>query len=189
MAQYCAQRAITIHSTLDDRLSLARSENNLGLVLIRRGDLVDAEADLKRASVLFDESGVETGKAEVLLSLCELEVARSRPDEAERLAGEARTLAERHNEKATLAECRMWMGRIAADRGDHARVDAEFREAWGILDALGATERLSRCPVQYAEIVETRGDLAGDTQQLRLRVRHIVPGRGAATVQERSASA
>src|SRR5439155_11703 len=70
MAEYYAQRAITIHETLDDRLSLARSENNLGLVLIRRGDLVDAEDHLKRASVLFDETGVETGKSEVLLSLC-----------------------------------------------------------------------------------------------------------------------
>ena len=65
-AEYYAQRAITIHETLDDRLSLARSENNLGLVLIRRGDLVDAEGHLERANVLFDESGVEVGKADAL---------------------------------------------------------------------------------------------------------------------------
>jgi tetratricopeptide (TPR) repeat protein/DNA-binding XRE family transcriptional regulator len=190
MAEYYAQRAITIHETLNDRLSLARSENNLGLVLIRRGDLVDAEDHLKRAIVLFDESGIEAGKAEVLLSLCELEIARSRPDAAEQFALDARRFAERHDEKATLADCHMWAGRIAAERGDDARVDTEFREAWGILDALGATERLSRCHVQYAEILEKRGDLVGANQQLRLALTHLVPGRGAAAArQERSASA
>src|SRR5207245_10321091 len=127
-------------------------------------------------------------KGQVLSILCVLQIARSRRDEAERLAIEARRFAERHDEKATLAECHMWIGRIAAEGGDHARVDAEFREAWGILDALGATERLSRCHVQYAEILEKRGDLAGANQQLRLAISHLVPGRGAATVQDRSAS-
>jgi hypothetical protein len=84
----------------------------------------------------------------------------------------------------------VWAGRIAAERGDDARVDTEFREAWGILDALGATERLSRCHVQYAEILEKRGDLVGANQQLRLALTHLVPGRGAAAArQERSASA
>jgi hypothetical protein len=84
----------------------------------------------------------------------------------------------------------MWIGRIAAERGDHARVDAEFGEAWGILDALGATERLSRCHVQYAEILEKRGDLAGANQQLRLALTHIVPGRAtSAARQDRSVSA
>ena len=190
MAEYYAQRAIAIHETLDDRLSLARSENNLGLVLIRRGDLVDAEGHLTRASRLFDETGVETGKADVLLSLCELEIARSRLDEAEELAVEAVRFAERHDERATLADCHIWMGRIAAELGEDARVDAEFGVAWGILDALGATERLSRCHMQYAEILEMRGDLAGANQQLRLALNNLVPGRGAAAVrQDRSASA
>ena len=145
---------------------------------------------MERANVLFDESGVEVGKADVLLSLCELEIARSRPDDAERFATEARRLAERHDEKATIADCHMWMGRIAADRGDAARVDTEFREAWGILDALGATERLSRCHVQYAEILEKRGDLAGANRQLRHALTHLVPGRSAGAARmDRSASA
>ena len=38
-ASYYAQRAISIHETLNDRLSLARSENNLALLLVKRGEL------------------------------------------------------------------------------------------------------------------------------------------------------
>lgn len=189
-AEYYAQRAITIHETLNDRISLARSENNLGIVLIRRGDLGAAEEHLRRSIVLYDETRVEIGRANVLLSLCELEIARANIDEAERLALEARAFAERLDEQATLADAHVFIGQIAAERGDHARVDSEFGEAWGILDGLGATERLSRCHVKYAEILEKRGDLASANRQLRLALSRLVPGRTASTgQQDRTATA
>ena len=187
---FYAQRAIAIHETLNDRLSLARSENNLGVVLIKRGDLAAAEEHLSRACALWDEAGVEVGRAEVALSLCELAIAQSRLDEAEMFAVEARERAERLSEKTTLADSHIWLGRIAAERGEHARVDLEFREAWGILDALGAPERLSRCHVEYAELLEKRGDLAAANQQLRLALRQIQPGRPARIAkQDHSATA
>jgi tetratricopeptide (TPR) repeat protein/DNA-binding XRE family transcriptional regulator len=186
---YYAQRALTIHETLNDRLSLARSENNLGLLLIKRGDLAAAEQHLLRGMSLWDESAAEVGRAELLLSLCELEVARMRLDDAEKFAVEARDCAEELSEKATLAEAHMWLGRIAAERGEQARVDAEFREAWGILDALGAPERLSRCHVEYAELLERRGDIASANHHLRIALLQLHPARVASTHQERSATA
>jgi len=184
-----AQRAITIHETLNDRLSLARSENNLGMVLIKRGDLAAAEEHLSRALALWEEEAVEVGRATVLLSLCELAVARLRMDEAEKYAVEAQDFAEQLSEKATLAEAHMWLGRIAAERGDHARVDAEFLEAWGLLDALGGPERLSRCHVLYAELLEKRGDLAAANAQLHLALSRLHPGRVAPARLERIATA
>src|SRR5260370_38786939 len=36
-ATYYAQRAVALHETLNDRISLARTENNLGLMLLRTG--------------------------------------------------------------------------------------------------------------------------------------------------------
>src|ERR1700693_231927 len=44
-----AHRAIGIHETLSDRIALARSENNLGMLLVRRGDLADAQSHIERA--------------------------------------------------------------------------------------------------------------------------------------------
>ena len=184
-----AQRAITIHETLNDRLSLARSENNLGMVLIKRGDLAAADEHLSRALALWEEEAVEVGRANVLLSLCELAVARLRMDDAEKYAVEARDLAEQLSEKATLAEAHIWLGRVAAERGENARVDAEFREAWGLLDALGAPERLSRCHVQYAELLEKRGDLAAANEQLHLALSRLHPARVAPARLERIATA
>ncbi|TMF43170.1 MAG: helix-turn-helix transcriptional regulator [Chloroflexi bacterium] len=189
-AAYYAQRSISIHETLNDRLSLARSENNLGRLLVKRGELAGAGEHLTRALALFDEAAIEVGRAEILLSLCELDIARSRLDAAETYAVEARTYAERLAEKATLADCHQWLGRIAAERGEHDRVDAEFREAWGILDALGAEERLSRCHVVYAELLEKRGDLAAANHQLRLALNRLHPAKIAPPAQlERTATA
>ena len=189
-ASYYAQRALAIQETLNDRISLARSENNLGVLLVKRGDLVAASSHLTRALALFEEAAVEPARAEILLSLCELDIARSRLEEAESFAVQALDFAERLAEKATQAECHMWLGRIAAERGDNARVDAEFREAWGILDALGAPERLSRCHVEYAELLERRGDLAAANRQLRLALNRIQPSRSATAGQvDRTATA
>jgi tetratricopeptide (TPR) repeat protein len=174
---YYAQRAITIHETLNDRISLARSENNLGLLLLKKGDLTGAEEHIKRGYALFIEAGVEVGRAAVLLSLSELAIATSRLDEAEKLADEAREFAGRLSEKATVANAHMWLGRIAVERGDPARVDTEFREALGILDAIGASDRLSQCHAEYAEVLEKRGDLAAANQQLHLALRRFLPAR------------
>jgi tetratricopeptide (TPR) repeat protein/DNA-binding XRE family transcriptional regulator len=175
---YYAQRALAIHETLNDRLSLARSETNLGLLLIKRGDLSAADQHLTRGLALWVETAVEVGRAEVLLGLCELAFTRSQLAEAEKFAIDARDLSEKLSEKATLAECHMWLGRIAAERGGHERVDAEFGAATGILEALGASERLSRCHVQYAELLEKRGDLVAANQQLRLALGRL-PSRSA----------
>src|SRR4029077_13597413 len=97
---------------------------------------------LNRALALFDEGAVETGRAEILLSLCELDIARSRLDAAETYAVEARTYAERLNERATLADSHQWLGRIAAERGEQERVGSVVREARGLPARLGARERL-----------------------------------------------
>jgi tetratricopeptide (TPR) repeat protein len=58
-----AQRALTIYETLNDRLSLARSENNLGLLYFKRGQPAQAIDHVERGLRLFEEAGVEIGKA------------------------------------------------------------------------------------------------------------------------------
>ena len=175
-AAHFAQRALTLHETLNDRLSLARSENNLALILLKRRDFEGADAHLTRSLSLFEEAAVETGKAGVLLSLCELSHARSQLDEAERFAGQALEVAERSAELANAAESHLWLGRIAAARGNDAIVDAEFAVAVKTLEELGSIERLRRCRITYAEILEARGDLATANEHLKLALADIRPG-------------
>ncbi len=166
-AAHYAHRAIAIHDTLNDRISLARSENNLGLMLLRAGDATKARGHLERAVRLFDVDGVEAGKSDFLLSLSELALAESALDEADRFAKEALALAMRLAEGSSVAESHLGLGRIAAARGDHGTVDTEFHAAFDLFEESGVGERLSRAHADYASILEARGDFGGAVQHLK----------------------
>lgn len=175
-ASHYARRALAIFETLHDQRSVVRSENNLGLLLIKRGELVEAESHLIRALSLGDQLRMEHGRSHILLSLCELASARSNFVAAERFAQEALEAAASQGELATVAEAHMWIGQVTSDsEGDPDRVDSEFATAWGILDGLGARDRLSRCHAQYAEILQQRGDLATANHHLRLALAQVRP--------------
>jgi tetratricopeptide (TPR) repeat protein/DNA-binding XRE family transcriptional regulator len=164
-----AQKAIVLHETLNDRLSLARSENNLGLLLLRgQHNPVEARRHLDRSARLWDEIGVEAGKAAMMLSLSELALAESRMDDAARHAGEALELATRLSEIPSVGDSHVWLGLIAAARGDDATVDAEFAAAFEALERPGESpERASRNHARYADILETRGDIVGAVKHLK----------------------
>ena len=162
-----AQKALAIHQTLSDRLSLARSENNLALLLLHSGDVAGAQTHVDRSMKLFEEMEVETGRAHVLLTVAEIALARRDADTAERYGLEAMAMAQRLGEGAAVTEAHYWLAQVALARGDAEAVDAEFAAALSDLHATGR-ERLARYRARYAEILERRGDLAAANRQLRL---------------------
>jgi tetratricopeptide (TPR) repeat protein/DNA-binding XRE family transcriptional regulator len=167
-AAHYAQRAMAIHETLNDRISLARSENNLGLMLLQQGDRARARGHLERSLQRFDEAGAEAAKAAVLLSLSELALAESELDQAARFAHAALDLASRLSEESYVSDAHVWLGRIAAAHDDYGTADAEFAAAFDVLENLGSpAERSSRAHADYAEILEARGDFAGAVQHLK----------------------
>jgi tetratricopeptide (TPR) repeat protein/DNA-binding XRE family transcriptional regulator len=172
-----AQRALNIHQTLNDQLSLARSENNLGVLLVRAGDVYGAKTHLERALSLFEESAVETSKANVFLSLAELALAKHELAEAERHSHEAIDLASRLGELTTVAEAHYWLSKVAEARGDDQAVDAEFAATFDALGQEPGKGRAARYHAMYAEILEARGDLAGANRELKLALSFPPPGK------------
>jgi len=154
-----AGRSIALLEVLRDRVSLARAENELGLILLAQGNRVGALAHLERSLELSDETNLEVGRSHVLLSLCELSLQERNVTLARQLAGEALELAGRLQEGANVAEAHMWLGRIAAEAGDDDVADSEFAQAIDRLTQLDMNERLLRCHRIYADILEKRGDL------------------------------
>jgi tetratricopeptide (TPR) repeat protein len=154
-----AMRSVALLEVLRDRVALARSENNLALVLMARGELDAARVHLDRSLELCDEADLEFGRSHVLLSLCELSMQEGNVDQAHQLALQALELAERLEEGASIAEAHVWLGRIADRRGEHEAVDREFEDAIRGFEALGMRERLLQCHGVYAEILERRGEL------------------------------
>lgn len=155
-----AMRSVALLEVLRDRVSLARSENNLGLALLARGDAEAARRHLERALEQIDEGDVEFGRSHVLLSLVELEMQEGNVDGAFDRAREALELAERLEVGANIAEAHEWLGRIADRRGEAETADREFEQAIRGFEAMGVRERLLQTHGVYAEILERRGELA-----------------------------
>jgi tetratricopeptide (TPR) repeat protein len=174
-AGHFAQRALNIHQTLNDRLSLARSENNLGILLLRGGDTAAAGPHIRRALEIFEEAGVEIGKANGILSLSELALAKRDVVEAERYGHEALELARRLGEFGTVAEAHYWLAKVAEANSDDEAVDAEFEAAFDALGHEPGKGRAARYHAMYAEILEERGDLAAANRQLKLALAAAPP--------------
>jgi len=162
-----AQKALTIHQTLNDRISQARSENNLGMLLLRGGDVLSAQAHIDRAMGMFDEANVEIDKAQIMLSLVEVALARRDVMTARRQAEKALALAERLHETATVSDAHYWLARVAHAEGDEASVDAEFAAALSEPNEPSSRERIATYRAAYAEILEGRGDIVEANRQLK----------------------
>ena len=154
-----ANRAIALLEVLHDRLALARAENHLGLIMLAKGDHSQAQEHLDRSLGLFEETDLQAGRSNVLLSLCELSLQVGQIGHADELAHEALELAERLHERGNAAEAHMWLGQVADRRADPKATDREFNLALSELTGLGTEERLLRCHGAYAEILERRGEM------------------------------
>jgi tetratricopeptide (TPR) repeat protein len=166
-ARRYAQKALTIHETLQDRISQARSLNNLGWMLVKLGDFPAARTHLDRALRIFEEQHVEVGRAEFLMSLATLEMEEGRLETATATAHRSLELSTRLGEAATAADGHVLIGQVAGRRGRDADADEAFAKAMTFAQAAGPA-RLSRVHEAYADVLEMRGDLASANRHLKL---------------------
>jgi tetratricopeptide (TPR) repeat protein len=175
-----AQKALTIHETLQDRISQARSLNNLGWMLVKLGDFAAARTNLDRALRILDDQHVEVGKAEFLMSLAALEMAEGRLETATATARRSLDLSTRLDEVSTAAEGYILIAQIAARRGRDVDADEALAHAL-IYGARAGGARLSWVHEAYAEVLEARGDLAGANRHLK---QALTARRPASTAEE-----
>ena len=171
-----ASRSIALLEVLRDRVSLARAENNLGLILLAQGDRASAQKHLDRSLELAEETNLEVGRSHVLMSLCELSLLQGNMQAARQFAQQALEIAERLHEVANVAEAHVWLGRVAAEVGDDELADTEFEIAIRQLSELGIEERLLRCHGIYAEVLEKRGELKSAYEHMKKAFSASRPG-------------
>ena len=183
-----SQKALTIHETLNDRVSLARSLNNLGWMLVQLGEFAMARTHLDRAIRIFDELGVQPGKAEFLMSLASLESGEGRIETAAATARRALDLATRLGEMATAAEAYTLLGQVAARQGRDAEADHAFAAGIDAAERGGGGPRVAAVHEAYAEVLESRGNLVGANRHLKQAIAAHRP-RAAANAESRIATA
>jgi tetratricopeptide (TPR) repeat protein/DNA-binding XRE family transcriptional regulator len=162
-----SQKSIALNEMLRDQYSTAAAENNLALALMNMSNYTSAEEHLDRSIEIFDGLGRDRGRSHVLLSYAELYFASGRLDAAERSGAEAQELAASLNERPAEASAHLWLGKVAAARGDVETTDREFATAIAMLEKMNLAERLMQTHATYAEILEQRGDHQAANQHLR----------------------
>ena len=163
----CSTRSVALFETLQDLVSLAREENNLGCYLIDCGALTSARSHLERSVELFQRTNLEKGRGLLLLSLCELCFVQGDLEHANSHAESALEAATSQKETWSIADAHIWKGRVSARLGDEERADEAFQSAVAILEKSRMVERLIQCHATYAEVLEARGDMSRAYEHLR----------------------
>ena len=156
-----AQRAIALYALEQDESLLARAENELGLLVMRQGQLDKAEAYFRTALDRLEAAGVERLRSHYLLSLGELWLLQERVDEAFAAVTEAVELATRLDETLAIVTGHQQLGELRERRGEHQLADQHFEHALQLSEQADLPERRAELLTVYGRILEARGDVAG----------------------------
>jgi tetratricopeptide (TPR) repeat protein/DNA-binding XRE family transcriptional regulator len=138
------------------RMDMPRAENDLGMVMMGRGELERAEQLFRAALDHYAAAGIERLQSHTLLSMGELREKQGRLDEAVTFVIEAIERAAAWNEMYSLTSGYRQLGELYAVRGDHHLADAAFQRALALLQETGLEERAADCMRAYERVLFER---------------------------------
>ena len=174
--------ALEVASDIDSSKREGESHWRLGAVAIDTGDFEDAERDLKRAEVIFEETGNQLYIARVTLEQARLALERKRTSAALELAEEARSVAEELDAMKELSECRTVLGRIALDEGDPDRAREHWEEAVDVFQTRGMYDDALETLERLVELCDAEDDW-DEAYMWYQRARELAGDAPAATVE------
>lgn len=154
-------KALALYALEHDKALVARGENELGLLLMRQGQMVRAEEVFRTALLHFEEAGIERAKSHVLLSLGELKLKIGDHSSGIAIVKEGINLAKRLDERIALGDGHELLAQLYERTGKHKPADKEFGVALRLFQREGLRERLAESHATYASILEARGDTGG----------------------------
>jgi tetratricopeptide (TPR) repeat protein len=154
-------KALALYSIESDLSAVYRVENDLGQLLLEEGQIDSAERHFLKAFAGADELHIDRrGRGHVLISLGEVNLRKGRLDEARRYLNLAAETGEAFGERIVLAEVHVLLGQLE-ERLNNAHVaDDHFLQAIEILGKLEMPDRLRDCHMEYARVLDDRGDAA-----------------------------
>lgn len=161
-----ASRAVALYAVENDlrpapaRMDLPRIENDLGLMLLRDGQLPRAEELFRSALRRIDEAGAEHVRGYVLLSLAEVCSLQSKHDDALELIASTIELAERLEERLTLANAYQQLGEVRGARREYELSELAFRQALDLFGDAGMDRQREECLAAYQHVFDGRDDAA-----------------------------
>jgi tetratricopeptide (TPR) repeat protein len=161
------EQARSAFDKVGEPLATALVLNNLGLLMIRTGQLERAEALLLEAMAIWERLDSRTEFLSPLQNLAELAELRGRNESAESYWRELREQAFQMGsvDSAVIGEC--GLGRVRLERGDVAAAREQLRIARGRLDErAGWSDAAEAIHLLEASVAAAEGDTDGAIQLL-----------------------
>ena len=162
-------KALALYSIESDLSAVYRVENDLGNLLLREGHLDAAERHFLNALAGADKLQINRrGRGFIVANLGEVCLRSGRRQEARRYLEDALGMGEAFGERIVVAEASMLLGRLEEGLGCPELADDHYRTAIRALEVVDMPNRLRDCYVEYAQVLESRGDMQAAYRQLQL---------------------
>ncbi len=143
----------------------ASTKNNLGYMLLRMGELKEAESHLLQARKVFDSFGDRIRRAQVDDSIAHLYLAQGKPKQAYEVIDQAVKVTENGDEDLLLAEALTTKGLIYCKLGRYVDGMRVLEEAHRLASRCGDNEGAGRA---LLVLIEEAGELLDDDEQQRI---------------------
>jgi tetratricopeptide (TPR) repeat protein len=162
-------RALALYSMESDLSAVHRVENDLGHLLLHEGQVDSAEQHLLKALDGADELHMDRrGRGFILSNLGNVKLKQGHLDDARGYLNEALDAGEAFGERIVLAEVHALLGQLEERLSDGHAADEHFRLALRLLAEIEMPDRLRDCHMEYAQLLEDRGDVAGAARHWKL---------------------
>lgn len=164
-------KALALYSIESESSAVYRVENDLGNLLLREGRLDAAERHFIKALAGAEELQINRrGRGYILANLGDVCLRQGRTDEARGYLNQALEAGEAFGERIVVADAEMLLGKLEEKLGNPRSADGYFVAAIRCLEEIEMPNRLRDCYLDYAEVLERRGDVRAALRQLRLAV-------------------
>jgi tetratricopeptide (TPR) repeat protein len=162
-------KALALYSIESDLSAVYRVESDLGDLLLQEGHIDSAEQHFLKAFAGTEELSIDRrGRGYVLVNLADVNLRKGRLDEARRYLIEAEQAGEATGERACLARVHVLRGQMDEMLHRTQAADQHFEAAIEILSELEMPNRLRDCHMEYATMLETRGELSSAARHWKL---------------------
>jgi tetratricopeptide (TPR) repeat protein len=110
------------------------------------------------------------GRGFILAGLGEVCLRTGRLEDSRRYLEAALDVGKAFGERIVLADAEMLLGRLEEELGNPPAADDHYWSAIRALEEIEMPVRLRDCHVEYAQLLEARGDIEAAYRQLKLAV-------------------
>jgi tetratricopeptide (TPR) repeat protein len=162
-------KALALYSIESDLSAVYRVENDLGHLLLEQGQIDSAERHFLKAFAGAEELHIDRrGRGHFLISLGDVNLRKGRLDEARRYLNQAAEAGEAVGERIVLAESHVLLGQLEQRLDNALAADDHFLQAIHILGELDMPDRLRDFHMEYAQVLDHRGDIGAAARHWRL---------------------